>query len=378
MNIKISENQMLNQDTTHVKKELEKILQSSSTIKKHEDTVSFVFQNLTPYDMMRRLKNEKYREWFKKLDSEIPGLPYFLNEHSNSLLFFLMGNIEFTESNFSVVFSKMDSSRFFREKVVQMKNLCTPHNISPQSGIEKLSRTLSGEKNSSSQVSETPKESQEKKGAIKNFLDTYGSIAFLSSKDKTATLTLIIDEIPSKISFIKNLFVQDPSLPQQFFITALKTDSNFSMIKAHILTSPNDIENSIKQNNGVFIQVVTKAEDGSYQILLESESPFPVTVTTDLEKDRALVEEENRSPSNDESLETEIVVPEMPIETPEQEKAADNVVSEVIEETEIMKLKKENTALVEKVKSLEQLVKDYEEEVMRKRTVRGFFGKFFK
>jgi len=51
--------------------------------------------------------------------------------------------------------------------------------------------------------------------------------------------------------------------------------------------------------------------------------------------------------------------------------------AEPVEETEIIRLKKENEALLVKVEKLEKLIEVYEEEINKKRSIKGFFGKFF-
>jgi hypothetical protein len=385
LNIKIFEEHILHGDTSHIRKEMDTLLQSSTMIKKHEDDISLNFQGLTPYDIFKKLKNESYRTWFKKLDSEIPGLPYFLNESSNSLLFFLMGNISFEEKNSSVLFDRMEASRFFKEKTIQMRNLCVPHNINPQTGILKLSKVLSGEtanhgQDSGSGISNngnsTSPENEKKKGAIKDFLDRYGSIAFLNS-DRTVKLTIVINEIPSRISFIRNFLVKDPALPQQFFLTVLKTDSGISEIKSLLLASLNDIESSIGHNKGVFIQVVTKSEDGSYQMLLESDTIFPITVTNDLKKDITAIENETSDSFRTEIPKTEVPEPVGKTTAPVEQKTIIDKNPEHVEEAELIRLKKENEALLIKVEKLEKLIEVYEEEINKKRSIKGFFGKFF-
>jgi hypothetical protein len=385
LNIKIFEEHILQGDTSHIRKEMDTLLQSSIMIKKHEDDISLNFQGLTPYDIVKKLKNEKYRTWFRKIDAEIPGLPYFLNESSNSLLFFLMGNISFEEKNSSVLFDKIEASRFFKEKMIQMRNLCVPHNINPQTGITKLSKVLSGEaKNSGSDpvVGTTSEnigkstENEKKKGAIKDFLDRYGSIAFLNS-DRTVKLTIVINEIPSRISFIRNFLVKDPALPQQFFLTVLKTDSGISEIKSLLLASLNDIESSIEHHKGLFIQVVTKSEDGSYQMLLESDTIFPITVTSDLKKDITAIENETSDSFRTEIPKTEVPEPVEKTSAPVEQKTIIDKNPEHVEEAELIRLKKENEALLIKVEKLENLIEVYEEEINKKRSIKGFFGKFF-
>lgn len=397
LNIKISEDQILGQDTSVIRKELDGVVQSSLLIKKHENNISIIFQGLTPFDILNKLKHDEYKMWFKKLDAEIPGLPYFLNEESNSLLFFLMGNISYEKKEASVQFDKIEASRFFKEKVIQMRNLCLPHNINPQTGMIRISNILSGEKEkngnkteisgvqttgSSDQKSGDQVESEKKKGAIKDFLDSYGSIAFLNN-DRTVKLTLVLNEIPSKISFVRNFLVKDPSFPQQVFLTVLQTDTGISEIKSLILANTADVEASIEHNKGVYVQVVTKSDDGTYQMLFESSNVFAITVTTSLLEDLKKIELDSGM-----SFKNEEILPKknQPLNktdntSPDEEVSAESQSAEKDElyslNSDIILLRKKNEALVEKVTTLEKLIEVYEEEINKKRSIGGFFRKFF-
>ncbi|HRZ79002.1 MAG TPA: hypothetical protein P5044_03245, partial [bacterium] len=227
INVNVTEQQVLQGDTSIVRKEFEDLVQSSFLIKKFENDVAINFPEIPPLDMIKKLKTEKYRSWFEKLDREVPGVPYFLSQKSNTLLYYLMGNIPFEEKDNSIYFNELSAQRFFREKVVQIKNICLPNNINPQNGIHRLSGLLSGERESLSQSSaprdEIKQESEKvKKGvAIKDLLDKYGSIAFMN-RDRALKLTLVITGIPEKISFVRNSLVKDPRNPQPFFLTSMK------------------------------------------------------------------------------------------------------------------------------------------------------------
>lgn len=398
--LKIFEQQIIDRDTSAVRKEIDTYIHASNLIKKHENDVSIIFHGLTPYDIMKKLKKDEYRDWFKKLDREVPALPYFLNEASNSLLFFLMGNIPYDEKESSVEFSPIEASRFFREKVIQMKNLCLPHNINPQPGITRVSEIIAGkksrnkneegqERNSGLDYTGTGQKSgdsssESKKGAIKDFLDKLGSIAFLNS-DRTVKLTLVLNDIPEKISFAGNFLVKDPKFPQQFFLTLLKTGKDVTEIKSHILANFSDVESSVMHNNGVSIQVVTKSDDGTYQMLFESENLFQVTITESLENDLAETACPERDDINIEKSVDKAIVSEgeavkdknsEKIEQP-LEKTEPFEAIEKSESLEILRLQQQNSELKNKVEKLEKLIEVYEEEINKKRSVKGFFGKFF-
>lgn len=383
INVNVTEQQVLQGDTSIVRKEFEDLVQSSFLIKKFENDVAINFPEIPPLDMIKKLKTEKYRSWFEKLDREVPGVPYFLSQKSNTLLYYLMGNIPFEEKDNSIYFNELSAQRFFREKVVQIKNICLPNNINPQNGIHRLSGLLSGERESLSQSSaprdEIKQESEKvKKGvAIKDLLDKYGSIAFMN-RDRALKLTLVITGIPEKISFVRNSLVKDPRNPQPFFLTSMKTDSSLNEIRSVIFPSISDVEEAIGKFGGVYVQVVTKAEDSSYQSLFESENIFPVETVLEF---NAAEEKSAVSPA-EEPVPVPVSVKGTAVkDITEKEPASEhtgNIEEKRSDESEeISRLKAENTKLIKKVEQLQKLIETYEEEVHKKQSIKGFFRKFF-
>lgn len=409
LNLKIDERQILEGNTSEIRKEIENIRQSSNLIKKYENGVSLIFLENTPFDMVKKIKQDSFRSWFRKLNMEIPGFPYFLNTKSNSLLFFIMGNVSYFEDEDEIKFDKIESSRFLKEKVAQIRNICLAHNINPQPGINRISGLMSGSSNQQDRPSSEPEknsknitdvkkepENSDKKGvSIKNFLDKFNSIAFINN-NRVVKLAIVVEKIPAKISFKKNLLVKDPTFPQPFFITEIQTDSGLQEIRSVIIPTLSDIESSISHNDGVYIQVLVKAEDGTYQRLFESDSPFAVETVTNFvstKKSEPESQEQEKSAKNEEFQNngTEQTPPEMKEDVQEVEENfsdKENKVKETATEQsssssednpylEISKLRKEREELIEQVKKLQNLVQVYEEEINRKRSIKGFFGKFF-
>lgn len=382
INVNITEQQVFLGDTSVVRKEFENLEQSSFLIKKYENDVTINFPGSAPLDMIKKLKTEKYRSWFEKLDREVPGVPYFLSQKSNTLLYFLMGNIPFEEKENSIHFNELSAQRFFREKVAQIKNICLPNNINPQSGINRLSGLLSGERESLSRPAEHEDIRQEtekiKKGvAIKDLLDKHGSIAFMN-RDRAVKLTVVISSIPEKISFMKNSLVKDPRNPQPFFLTSMKTDSAIKEIRSVIFPNISDVEESIRKFGGVYIQVVTKAEDSSYQSLFESETIFPVETVFEFNSS------DEKAASSDREETVQVPVNESISSANEDpaKKPADEPVQKTEEivfndKDEVSRLKSENERLLKKVEQLQKLVEIYEEEVQKKQSIKGFIRKFF-
>ena len=396
LNIRVTESQILEGNTSEIRKEIENIRQSSNLIKKYEAGVSLIFLENTPFDMVKKIKQENFRNWFRKLNMEIPGLPYFLNTQTNSLLFFIMGNVSYFEDEDEIKFDKMESSRFLKEKVAQIRNICLAHNINPQAGINRISKIMSGSSNQQENVDHKPETDRKdlseknetkipdkKSTSIKNFLDKYNSIAFINS-NRVVKLAIVVEEIPAKISFKKNLLVKDPTFPQPFFITEIQTDSGLQEIRSVIIPTLSDIESSISHNEGVYIQVLVKADDGTYQRLFESESPFAVETVTNFVSIKKNIEKNSSSLEKTEENSLNTSIPEKAEAQVENKKetVSEEPAESKKEETEnpyleISKLIKEKEELQEQVKKLQNLVQVYEEEINRKRSIKGFFGKFF-
>ncbi len=378
LNIRINEQQILSGDTSEVRKELEVLTENSSLIKKYQNNVGFSFMNFTLFDIVRKLKMEEYRSWFKKLDKEIPGLPHFLSDRDNALLIYLMGNIAFEEKEGAVVFDSMEANRFFKEKQAQIRNLCLSNNINPEADLNRVSAILTGKKYKEEEKVEKTETSEErenqrsdidsprsKKSSIKDILDKYGSIAFLT-EERIVKLTIALNELPGKLAFSKNFLVKDPRFPQSFFSSVITTDKGDMEIRSLIIPDIKDVESSLDSKKGVHIQVVHKSEDGSYQKVFESDKIFPVKVTSSIE------EELSKTTDVEPSLEKKDEEQDSDRSSTVEKEAPPDFLKK-----EVDRLSGENLQLQEKVEKLEKLIEVYEDEIHKRRSVKGFFKKFF-
>jgi hypothetical protein len=385
LNIKIVEENVLQGDISPVRKELEMLTENAAMIKKYQNNIGITFMNLTLFDVVRKLKTEPYRNWFKRVDRDIPGIPLFLSESNNSLLIYLMGNIAFDEKDGGIIFDKIEASRFFKEKQAQIRNLCLSNNINPESALNRISDILSGrkeesrkkeesddkpasqneavskngetEENNSDTTIENSETNKPKKSPVKDLLDKYGAVAYMTN-DRAVKLTIALSDLPGQLSFSGNYLVKDPEFPQSFFSSVLSTEKGDLEIRSLIIPDMKDVENSINQKNGIQIQVVYRIEDGSYQKIFESDKIFPVKTVLSLKN-----ELKNISPVKNETVEKAEVEH---ISENDGEKNGD--IDRILEENELLK---------EKVLKLEKLIEVYEDEIHRKRSMKGFFKKFF-
>ncbi len=406
MNIKIHEYNILQGDTSPVRKDLEFLSENTTLIKKYQNSICLTFMNFTLFDIVRKLRTEEYRNWFKKLDRDIPGLPLFLSDENNSLLIFLMGNIAFTEKEGGIRFDNIEANRFFKEKQAQIRNLCLSNNVNPESALNRISAILSGRsekensgENSSENKTDIPKETTQsfsaenengmggetkesqteqkeekpKKSPVKDLLDKYGSIAYLTN-DRAVKITIALNDLPDRLAFSQNFLVKDSCFPQSFFSSVLSTEKGNMEVRSIIIPDMRDVESSIEIKKGVQIQVVYKVEDGSYQKIFESDKIFPVKTTASLDNDlKELL-------SVTETVSEETVPdkkPDIEQEEPEQDKTIPAEPAEHIEPvSDIERLTEENNMLKEKISKLEKLLEVYEDEIHKKRSVKGFFKKF--
>ncbi|HRZ80783.1 MAG TPA: hypothetical protein P5044_12300, partial [bacterium] len=142
--------------------------------------------------------------------------------------------------------------------------------------------------------------------------------------------------------------------------------------------SISDVEEAIGKFGGVYVQVVTKAEDSSYQSLFESENIFPVETVLEF---NAAEEKSAVSPA-EEPVPVPVSVKGTAVkDITEKEPASEhtgNIEEKRSDESEeILRLRAENTKLIKKVEQLQKLIETYEEEVHKKQSIKGFFRKFF-
>lgn len=395
ININIDESTVFSKDTEKIKKSLKPVMEDSELVKRYENSIAFNFSTSGRnaagfFELVNKFGKAEYKQWFRTLDKEIPALPYFLSnkEGRNTLLLYLMGVLDYRESENNIVFDSIGANRFFKEKISEIKNLCFSNNINPQNSISRLSSILCDpaseepqakpaqdaekppvvppplpEKKEEPQETAAPAPANKETAALKKLLDRYGSLAVFK-EGRITKIFLVFSKMPEHINFARNEIVIDRVMNTSFFRTVFDIDGSAHDIKSILLYKLGEVVESIKANNGVRIEGIIKGDDGEYQKFFELEE----LVKTDI------VEIKNEPPKPvaepQPAAASQITPPPLPVaKTKEPEIVLSD--SELID-----KLKKENARLKEENENLHNVVDALEQALHKKSS--GFFRKFFK
>ena len=376
MEIKISNEEILSGDISKIKKVVEDFIIDSQLSLENENKIIVKFSDFTVFDLSKKLMDEQYKAWFKKLDNEFPQLPFFLNDTSKTLLFFMMGCVNYSINNTCIVFNETEKNKFTKEKAYKIKHFCLGHNIDPTSAIERLT------------LSDAP---ARKPQTMETYLKKFRAIARMT-KERIVEVSVLIDEIPSVMKVL-GAFLVESGAPQPFFPIFLQLNDNIVEYKAVILTNYSEIRDYCSEKLSVKIEIII-ATDDNYQSYPELDKKIEFLSMQELDtKRRQILEDADNNPkdggenpekpetdetpqNDDDSLdETLPLTGENPDDSQQHtEKIKENETTE----EKIARLEKENLQLKEKIQQLNNIIEAYEEEINKKRSLKGFFRGFFK
>ena len=398
MEIKISSEEILSGDISQIKKVVDDFIVYRQLALENENKIVLKFVGFTTVDLSKKLMEDRYKAWFRKLDAEFPQLPFFLNSASKTLLFFMMGCVDYSINSTSIVFNEPEKIKFTKEKAYRIKNFCFEHDIDPTSAIERLS------------LSEV---SAKKPQTMETYLNKFGAIAFMT-RERKVQVSILINEIPSDMKIWGAFFVEK-ECPQPFFSVFLQFNDDIVEYKAVVLTNAAEIGDYCRQNPAVQTAIIIKTGE-NYQSYPEIETKIEILTMSGLEEKRKEIfnadikpqsSTENQPTENQETTENQE-------ETNEASQDADNSLDEtlpladettdepsaVAEKTEenetqreeveekipenetpeekIARLERKIAQLQEKIKQKDNIIEAYEEEINKKRSLKGFFKGFFK
>jgi hypothetical protein len=376
MEIKISNEEILSGDISKIKKVVEDFIIDRQLSLENENKIIVKFSDFTVFDLSKKLMDEQYKAWFKKLDNEFPQLPFFLNDTSKTLLFFMMGCVNYSINNTCIVFNETEKNKFTKEKAYKIKHFCLGHNIDPTSAIERLT------------LSDAP---ARKPQTMETYLKKFRAIARMT-KERIVEVSVLIDEIPSVMKVL-GAFLVESGAPQPFFPIFLQLNDNIVEYKAVILTNYSEIRDYCSEKLSVKIEIII-ATDDNYQSYPELDKKIEFLSMQELDtKRRQILEDADNNPkdggenpekpetdetpqNDDDSLdETLPLTGENPDDSQQHtEKIKENETPE----EKIARLEKENLQLKEKIQQLNNIIEAYEEEINKKRSLKGFFRGFFK
>ena len=397
MEFRISKDDILSGDISQIKKVVENFSIDRRLSLENENSLIIKFVGFTVVDLSEKLQKDEYKSWFRKLDSEFSYLPFFLNSKSKTLLFFMMGCIDYSIKNGNIVFNEAEKNKYTKEKAYKIRQFCMGHNIDPIPAIERLT------------LSEAP---ARKPQSMETYLNRFGAIAFMT-KERKVQVSVLIDEIPSDMK-IWGCFLVEKDCPQPFFSVFLELNDDILEYKAVVLTNLAEVDAYCRENHSVQTAVIIKTGD-DYQSYPEIETKIEILTIAGLEERRAeifksgiepessvenqaenseVIENNNESeeatePEESEKQEKETVpvaaetsekkpVEEEEIEekAEEEEETEEEIPRNETSEEKIARLERKIAKLQEKVEKQAKLIEDYEEELNKKRSVKGFFKRF--
>ena len=409
MEIRITEQEILSGDISQVKAVVEKLALDSGLSADNEDKVVIKFGNFRPLDLSRKLQEQPFRAWFRKLDGEFPYLPFFLSRQSATLMFFIMGNTDFSiDDQNTVNFIETSKQHYITRKKSSIKAFCLSHNIDPRAALLRLN-------------SFEPKQhkSAPQKIRIEEQLNQYGSVAYMTEQ-REYVISILIKEIPQDIK-IKGAFYTERNCPQPFFTVLMEEDGVKNQYTVFSQISQRETEEYLRQNPYARILIVFR-QDNQLAAFPKITAKVAVLTLEELEEQKRLFvseepvqqadEEEKSQAENEPEVPDNQAEPEEPadegeskeesddldrtlpaadagethalpekIETeektaPDEEPYYDAPENETIHEKAI-RLEKEVLRLRDKVAAQKKLIEDLEEEINRKRSfwsvVKGWF-----
>lgn len=303
MEIRVTLEDILKGDISKIKTNIDKIAPDSRLSAENENNISIKFGELKSFELAIKLQEQTCKAWFKKLDSEYPYLPFFLNKQSKTLMFFIMGNTKFSiDEHNNVRFDEMSKQQYLSAKKSSIKAFCLTHNIDPKPATRNL---LSFEP-------VQPKQANVKIIKIQDYLNKFGAITTFDEHRELVTW-LLADKVPPSIKILLCSCIQN--CPQPFFDIIIEYSGIRTEYISKIIPSKKDVEEFCQTKSTIKITFVFK--DGDSHQSWNLDHPFVCMEPAELEKKRNELMPSKEEPLQDEST------PEKPESEPENHKEAE-------------------------------------------------------
>lgn len=306
MEIRVTLEDILRGDISKIKTNIDKIAPDSRLSAENENNISIKFGELKSFELAIKLQEQTCKAWFKKLDSEYPYLPFFLNKQSKTLMFFIMGNTKFSiDEHNNVRFDEMSKQQYLSAKKSSIKAFCLTHNIDPKPATRNL---LSFEP-------VQPKQANVKIIKIQDYLNKFGAITTFDEHRELVTW-LLADKVPPSIKILLCSCIQN--CPQPFFDIIIEYSGIRTEYISKIIPSKKDVEEFCQTKSTIKITFVFK--DGDSHQSWNLDHPFVCMEPAELEKKRNELMPSKEEPLQDESTPAN---PEKPESEPENHKEAE-------------------------------------------------------
>lgn len=285
MEIRVTLEDILKGDISKIKTCIDKIAPDSRLSAENENNISIKFGELKSFELATKLQELSCKAWFKKLDSEYPYLPFFLNKQSKTLMFFIMGNTKFSiDEHNNVCFDEMSKQQYLSAKKSSIKAFCLTHNIDPKPATRNL---LSFEP-----VQQKP--ANVKIIKIQDYLNKFGAITTFDEHRELVTW-LLADKVPPSIKILLCSCIQN--CPQPFFDIIIEYSGVRTEYTSKIIPSKKDVEEFCQTKSTIKITFVFK--DGDSHQSWNLDHPFSCMEPAELEKKRIELMDLPEAPQNE-------------------------------------------------------------------------------
>ena len=273
MEIKVTLEDILKGDISKIKTCLDKIAPDSRLSAENESNISIKFGELKSFELALKLQEPQCKAWFKKLDSEYPYLPFFLNKQSKTLMFFIMGNTKFSiDEHNNICFDEASKQQYLSAKKSSIKAFCFTHNIDPKPATRNL---ISFEP-------VQPKQTNVKVIKIQDYLNKFGAITTFDENRELVTWLLLTDKVPPSMKILLCACIQN--CPQPFFDIIIEYNGFRKEYTSTIIPSKKDVEEFCHARTSINITFVFK--DGNGHQSWNLDHPFVCMEPAELGKKR--------------------------------------------------------------------------------------------
>ncbi len=377
MEIRVTLEDIFKGDISKIKTIIDKIAPDSRLSAENENNISIKFGELKSFELALKLQEPVCKAWFKKLDSEYPYLPFFLNKQSKTLMFFIMGNTKFSiDEHNNVCFDDISKQQYLSAKKSSIKAFCLTHNIDPKPATRNL---LSFEP-------VQQKQANVKIIKIQDYLNKFGAITTFDEHRELVTW-LLADKVPPSIKILLCSCIQN--CPQPFFDIIIEYSGIRTEYISKIIPSKKDVEEFCLAKSTIKITFVFK--DGDSHQSWNLDHPFLCMEPAELEKKRTELMDLPETPKQNESApeksETQESEPEnheetekpeendSPAEEPKQEiqevkeepaEEAETEVKKTEEADEPEEVIPQNETPAETIARLQKKIRDLQEKIQQK------------
>ena len=243
--IRVTETEICNCDISQLKDVIEKCTREDRLLVENENNIVIKFDKLSFVDTSLKMQEKEYRQWYQKLDKEFPFIPFFLNKESGTLMFFVMGNVEFSIEEQNIIFNKLSTENYITNKKSNVKIFGLAHNINVANALRRLAN-----------FQPTP----QKTVNLADILSKRGNAAYLSPEQRELSIAILTEEKPKDLKVLSAYYTKE-KCPQPFFSVFLENAGKIIPYTIFPLISQKEIDDYLSRKQEIKIIIATKDND---------------------------------------------------------------------------------------------------------------------